>query len=112
MSFFPDLSWAVEAEASVRPVASSMSCAYTWCRLRNTLRRGRSPVPVTRTRTRRWRRARAPLRSNCFSICFLLRSLPGLARLAADALTAVHDALALVRLGRPQPSQVGSHLAH
>jgi len=41
-----------------------------------------------------------------------LRALAGLAGLASDLLAAVHDALALVGLGRPQRADVGGHLAH
>src|SRR5690349_25129374 len=81
-----------------------------WLRLRNTDRRGRSVVPANLTRTRRCRLARAFLRSNVFNTG-LLGSLAGLAGLAADALAAVHHALALVRLGRTQLAQLGRDLA-
>ena len=42
----------LDADAIVVPVASSMTCAYTCFRLRNTARRGRSVVPVTLRRMR------------------------------------------------------------
>jgi hypothetical protein len=44
--------------ASVRPLVSSMSCAYTLPSYRNTVSRGRSAVPATRFRMRRWMRWR------------------------------------------------------
>src|SRR6187401_3421802 len=47
------------AEARVRPASSSISCALIPRFERNTTRRGRSAVPATLPRTRRWRRRRA-----------------------------------------------------
>src|SRR5713226_322317 len=94
------------------------------CRLdRNTARRGRPVVPLTRLRTRRWRLTRASAvltvigRSASFSggprgaappECLLL---PCLAGLAQDALAGVADALALVGLGLADLADVGRHLA-
>src|SRR6266850_1543747 len=90
--------------------------------LRKTARRGRSGVPVTLTRTRlcRFRRltlrsvrliTRSPAHRYQLRSCCGFRPLAGLPGLAADLLAAVHDALALVRLGRPEPAEIGGHLS-
>src|ERR671936_78061 len=79
-----------EAAASVRPSVSSTSCASIPRLERKTTRRGRSAVPRTLPRTRRWRRSRASR---------TLR-LGTLAHLPAHVLALVADALALVRLRR------------
>src|SRR5258705_6882112 len=79
------------------------------CRLdRNTARRGRPLVPVTRLRTRRWRLTRA---SALRTAIVPLLLLPGLAGLAQNALAGVTDALALVGLGLADLADVGRHLA-
>src|SRR5262245_52953704 len=91
-----------EAEASVLPLSSSMSCASMPRFERKTTRRGRSAVPCTFARTRRWRRRRASLTVR----------LGTLADFPADVLALVADALALVRLGRPHLADLGSSLAH
>src|SRR6266511_3226338 len=76
------------------------------CRLeRKTARRGRSAVPRTFLRTRRWRRPRASR-----LVIVMLGSLRALPRLAADVLVDVADALALVRLGLADLADVGRHL--
>src|SRR5919198_4214210 len=80
-------------------------------RLRNTARRGRSGVPSTRRRIRkcrRWRASRGVKRAMALLASLALAG--GLAGLAADALAEVADALALVRLGRPQAAYVGREL--
>src|SRR6266508_4018724 len=77
------------------------------CRLeRKTARRGRSAVPRTFLRTRRWRRPRASR-----LVIVMLGSFRALPRLAADVLVDVADALALVRLGLADLADVGRHLA-
>src|SRR5215472_18301652 len=91
-----------DAEASVLPVSSSTSCASMPRLERKTARRGRSAVPCTLARTRRWRRRRASLTVR----------LGTLADLPADVLALVADALALVRLGRPHLADLGRRLAH
>src|SRR5262249_34721266 len=63
--------------------------------------RGRSPVPCTFARTRRWRRRRASLTVR----------LGTLAYLPADVLALVADALALVGLGRSHLADLGGRLA-
>src|SRR5215471_15076127 len=67
---------------------------------RKTARRGRSAVPCTFARTRRWRRMRASLTVR----------LGTLADLSADVLALVADALALVRLGRTHLADLGGGL--
>src|SRR5581483_2885805 len=79
-------------------------------RLRYTARRGRCGVPSTVFRTRSWRRTRAA--RGVFVFFILLPCLAGLARLAADALPGVADALALVRLRLPDLTDVRRDLAH
>src|SRR6266498_5006033 len=82
------------------------------CRLeRNTTSLGRSDVPTTRRRTRRWRRRRASRFARAVSIRCSLSSFRGLPGLAADHLAGVADALALVGVGPPQPADLGRHLA-
>src|SRR5262245_27365019 len=68
---------------------------------RKTTRRGRSAVPCTFARTRRWRRRRASLTVR----------LGTLTHLPADVLALVPDALALVRLGRAHLADLGGRLA-
>src|SRR6266542_5048747 len=81
-----------------------------WLRLRNTARRGRSPVPVRLRRIRSWRFCRAAPRLATWVMLLVPLRLPdprlllaadlaGLAGLAADDLARIADALALVRLG-------------
>src|SRR5215471_11240949 len=67
---------------------------------RKTARRGRSAVPCTFARTRRWRRMRASLTVR----------LGTLAHLSADVLALVADALTLVRLGRAHLADLGGRL--
>src|SRR5690348_4082830 len=96
-------------------------------RLRNTLMRGFVSVPLTRRRTRAWRRIRAAcgvfglfIASASYSLFlgrpeppfFSLAALTGLALLAANDFTLVADALAQVGLRRAQLANVGCHLAH
>src|SRR3974390_696405 len=73
---------------------------------RNTARRGRSAVPATFLRTRRWRRSR------CSDFVRLMRIplLRRLAGLATDVLAGVPDALALVGLGLPDLANIGGDL--
>src|SRR3954462_13321151 len=89
------------AAAGVLPALSSTSCAVIPRFERKTTRRGRSAVPRTRPRTRRWRRRRASLTVR----------LGTLADLSAHELALVADALALVRLGRANLANLGSGLA-
>src|SRR5262245_6774330 len=85
---------------------------------RNTDRRGRSAVPRTFLRTRKWRRLRASTLWSVISFYLwvstarVLLSLRRLAGLAEDALVGVADALALVGLGLADLADVGRHLAH
>src|SRR5690348_8194953 len=74
---------------------------------RNTASRGRSGVPSTFLRTRRWRRRRC----SCFVALMISLLLGGLAGLAPHALADVPDALALVRLGLAELADVGGDLA-
>src|SRR5215831_7158172 len=67
---------------------------------RKTARRGRSAVPCTFARTRRWRRRRASLTVR----------LGTLADLSANVLALVADALALVRLGWTHLADLRSRL--
>src|ERR1700759_1946542 len=90
-----------DAEASVLPASSSMSCASMPRLERKTTRRGRSALPRTLARTRRWRRRRASLTVR----------LGTLADLSADVLALVADALALVRLRRTHLANLGGRLA-
>src|SRR4029453_8721084 len=82
---------------------------------RNTDRRGRSAVPRTFLRTRKWRRLRASTLWSVISLPFRVStsraSLRRLARLAKDALVGVADALALVGLGLADLADVGCDLA-
>src|SRR5215472_15110378 len=91
-----------DAEATVRAESSSMSCASMPRFERKMVRRGRSAVPRTFARTRRWRRSRASLTVR----------LGTLANLSADVLALVADALALVRLGRANLADLGGRLTH
>src|SRR5579884_4194330 len=88
-----------DAYASVFPSTSSTSCAEMPRFERETTRRGRSAVPCTLPRTRRWRRFRAS------------RTLGTLAYLPANVLALVADALALVRLRRANLADLGGRLA-
>src|SRR5262249_24026496 len=127
------------APATVLPVASSISCAKTPRFERNTARRGRSAVPATLPRTRRWRRSRAwrvvrllmphlrpapapakpaPPRARvrpCHSRrSWSLRQAYGtcsLPDLPAHELALVADALALVRLRRAHLADLRRRLA-
>src|SRR3954464_15244355 len=99
--------------ASVRPAASSTSCAKTPRLERNTEIRGRSAVPVIFARTRRRRLSRLAGRgATVMRDCSAWWSAPGrrgragcgscaLAYLPRDVLALVADPLALVGLGRP-----------
>src|SRR5271155_310316 len=96
--------------ASVRPLASSMSCAERPRLERNTAMRGRSGVPTTFARTRRRRRRRrSPL------VMTVMLGPPGgscaLTDLTGDVLALVADALALVGLRRALLADDGGHLA-
>src|SRR5947207_13630365 len=94
-----------------------------WLRLRNTARRGRSPVPARVRRIRSWRFCRAAPRLATDVIVLvpslvpglggllLAADLAGLAGLSADLLSGIADALALVRLGFSRRSYAGRHLA-
>src|SRR5947207_6716466 len=74
---------------------------------RDTQRRGRSAVPATLPRMRRWRRRRAVR----VGLVFIVSSSSGaLADLAAAGLALVPDALPLVRLGRTDGPDLGGHL--
>src|SRR5438045_3784557 len=86
-----------DAEASVLPLSSSTSCASMPRLDRKTTSRGRSALPRTFARTRRWRRRRASLTVR----------LGTLADLSADVLALVADALAFVRLGRAHLADLG-----
>src|SRR3954471_4809295 len=90
-----------EADASVRPVSSSTSCASMPRLERKTTRRGRSALPRTFARTRRWRRKRPSLTVR----------LGTLAYFAPHVLALVADALALVRLRRAHLADLGGRLA-
>src|SRR4051812_48314543 len=84
------------------------------CRLRYTFSRGRSAVPLSLTRRRRWRRRRASRVSSCLIIAspaYLLLAT-GLAGLAANHFLGVLDPLALVRLRGPHPADARRRLAH
>src|SRR6185503_3354559 len=85
-----DFSARCDAETTVRPLRSSTSCAVMPRFERDTTRRGRSAVPWTRPRTRRWRRSRASRTVR----------LGTLTNLSAHELALVADALALVGLRR------------
>src|SRR4051812_30319041 len=102
--FASDLSW-LEAAASVRPEASSITWAAMPRFERYTASRGRSAVPTTFERTRRCRRRRA-----CCLVftAIALRPLPDL---ADDLLAGVPDALALVGLRRAPLADLGRDLA-
>src|SRR5947208_15894281 len=88
-----------------------------WLRLRNTARRGRSPVPASVRRIRSWRFCRAAPRVATDvivlvpSLLLLPADLAGLAGLAADDLARVADALALVWLGLAGRADAGRDLA-
>src|SRR6187549_3084647 len=75
-----------------------------WMLLRKTARRGRDSVPSRRRRIRSWRlRRAAPRLATCVIVVLprwllLAADLAGLAGLAADLLTRVAHALALVGL--------------
>src|SRR5690348_3135069 len=90
-----------DADASVRPDSSSTSCASMPRFERKTTRRGRSAVPCSFARTRRWRRSRA-------SLTVRLGTLPDL---PSHVLPLVADALALVRLRRADLADLGGRLA-
>src|SRR5215217_7598413 len=75
---------------------------------RYTERRGRVAVPAT-LRLTRLRRFSLCIRFSRTAMKILL--LAGLADLAPDLLVAVADALALIRLGRPDPPDFRRHLA-
>src|ERR1700753_3918787 len=89
------------AEARSLPRSSSLRCVSMRGLERKTTRRGRSALPRTLARTRRWRRRRASLTVR----------LGTLAELSADVLALVADALALVRLGRAHLADLGGRLA-
>src|SRR6185437_12147666 len=90
-----------DADASVLPESSSMSCAKMPRFERKMPRRGRSAVPRTLPRTRRWRRRRA----------WYVVTLGTLTNLPPDVLALVADALALVRLGRTHLPDLCGRLA-
>src|ERR1700727_3255596 len=76
----------VDADASVRPTLSSTICTNRCRADRLTTRRGRSVLPVTFLRTRRWRRTRervffavrGPTRPEAYSIDDLLAWVPAM----------------------------------
>src|SRR5690348_15594112 len=103
--FASDLSW-LDAAASVRPASSSISWAAIERFERYTASRGRSAVPDTLARTRRWRRRRA-----CCFVFTAIVSLRSLSDLADDVLALVADALALVGLRRAPLADLGGDLA-
>src|SRR6185503_4702772 len=92
-----------------------------WLRLRKTASRGRPVTPLTRSRRRAWRFCRAAerlavavMRSVLDVLCgglLLAADLAGFAGLAADLLTGVADALALVRLGLARGADARGDLA-
>src|SRR5690349_17068780 len=91
-----------------------------WLLLRKTARRGRSAEPASVRRIRSWRFCRAAPREATFVIVLvpssaswllLAADLAGLAGLAADVLTGVAHALALVRLGLAGGANLGGDLA-
>src|SRR6185503_13088097 len=90
-----------DAEASVLPESSSMSCAKMPRFERKRPSLGRSAVPRILPRTRRWRRRRA----------WYVVTLGTLADLSPDVLAFVPDPLALVRLRRADLSDLGGRLA-
>src|SRR5689334_22754006 len=96
-----DFSPRCDADATVRPLRSSTSCAAMPRFERKTTRRGRSAVPWTRPRMRRWRRRRASRTVR----------LGTLAHLSADELALVADPLALVGLRRAHLADLGRRLA-
>src|SRR4051794_13986676 len=101
---------AVDAEASVRPVSSSIRCKDRCLLERNTPRRGRAAGAGIFWRPRRWRISR-PCRRFCATLLIVRSLLAGLAGLAEDLLTEVAHALALVGLGLADRTDVGGHLA-
>src|SRR5262249_7149125 len=113
--------------ASVRPESSSTSWAKMPRFERNATSRGRSAVPRTLPRTRRWRRRRASrvlslvLKEPAPVAAKLPPPLPVSLRraygscplpdLATDELALLADALALVWLRRPHPADLCGRLA-
>src|SRR6266851_8632561 len=83
-----------------------------WCRLRKTLSRGRAPVPLSDTRIRRWRRARAARVSRGLNMILsrLLLLGAGLTGLATDDFFGVLDPFAFVRLGRTHAADLRRRL--
>src|SRR5688500_13298835 len=79
--------------------------------LRKTDRRGRTSLPVMRSRMRSWRLRRSEPRERIVVIG-LASDLAGLAGLAEDLLAGVLDALALVGLRLALRADVGSRLAN
>src|SRR5687768_14907926 len=77
---------------------------------RYTARRGRSAVPTTFFRTRRWRLSSDLNRSFVLAM-FLSSCLRGLAALTSDVLALVTDALRLVGLGLLDRSDLCRHLS-
>src|SRR5688572_33513099 len=100
----------LDAAAMVRPSTSSMTCSTRCLFERNTARRGRSAVPWIFLRTRACRMSRLERRFWATLLMFSSSLLPGLAGLAHDLLAQVANALALVRLGLANGSDVGSDL--
>src|SRR5687768_14898836 len=108
----------VEADAIVRPVASSTTCTYMCATLRNTVSRGRSCLPATRLRIRcliRSRRSSFVLIRILFPVSSVCRrKLLGscLPDLLLQHFTRVADALLLVGIGLPHAADVGRDLAN
>src|SRR3954467_14558384 len=96
-----DFSARCDADATVRPLRSSTSCAVMPRFERETTRRGRADVPTTRPRTRRCRRSRASRTVK----------LGTLTNLPAHELALVADPLALVGLGRADLANLCGGLA-
>src|SRR5687768_916934 len=121
----------VDAEAIVRPLASSTTWTYMCATLRNTVSRGRSSRPATRLRIRCLIRSR---RSSFVLIRISVSQTPdsqlatsktlgnwrleverllrsGLSDLLLQHFTGVADALLLVRVRLAHTSDIGCHLA-
>src|SRR5688500_10534460 len=79
--------------------------------LRKTDRRGRSVLPLMRSRMRWWRLRRRASRERVAVIGPSAPDPAGLAGLAEDLLALVLDSLALVRLGLALRADVRRHLA-
>src|SRR5215469_5120753 len=79
-------------------------------KLRNTARRGRSPVPWTLLRMRSCTRTRTSFLDDFAILLRSCGSSAGLAGLLAEHFARVADAFVLVWIGRAQRADVGGHL--